>query len=170
MAEETGLQGVYKLVQGLKDLPMRVQRNVLRTTIFRIAQQVRDRAKQILQANGSVQTGNLLRTIRAVRDINQPNIVSSKVLGGSRSGKRSAWYGLLVEKGHLVVRPKVGGEKRLRSRSVRTKQAGITHGTVIGHVPPRPFLVPALEENRAKAEDLILQQLKIEVQKAFAKL
>lgn len=153
-SDDNFFEGIESLIDQLREFSERVQYNVLRTSIFRGAQMVRDLAKQKLQSNGSVKTGRLLRDIKASRARSSLKTeVVAKVEGGTRRGKRAAWYGFLVEKGHLVKRGKGGKGKNKKT---------------IGQVPARPFLVPALEENKEKIKQEILEGLKKELQKAIS--
>jgi hypothetical protein len=168
MALYENIKGMAELKRNLNDLPARIQKNVLRTAIFRAAQTIRDVAKLKLQANGNVRSGKLLKDIKASRSQGSPSEVVAKVEAGSRKGKRSAWYGFLVERGHAVKRA-VG--YRAKARQPVVGQTQITRKTAtVGHVPASPFLVPALEENREKIKLEILKGIQEEMAKAFAKL
>ncbi len=169
------LPGLKELLNELQELPKRIQYNVLRTSIFRGAQAVRDLAKAKLQANGSVNSGRLLRDIKATRAKGSATEVVAKVEGGTRKGKRSGWYGFLVEKGHLVKRTTGFKARGKNTRSFNSSTQGPATQIVkvkaeVGHVPGKPFLVPALEENREKIKADILAGIKTEIAKATAKI
>lgn len=88
------IEGLQPLMERLKQLPANVQKGVLRTAIFRGSQAVRDIAVRNLEANGSVNTGDLRRSIKARRSRGTPTEVVAKVDVGE-------FYGRFVEKGFL---------------------------------------------------------------------
>lgn len=88
------IEGLQALMDKLRELPANVQKSVLRTAIFRGSQAVRDVAIRNLEANGSVNTGDLRRSIKARRSRGTPTEVVAKVDVGE-------FYGRFVEKGFL---------------------------------------------------------------------
>jgi hypothetical protein len=174
MTQIYGMDKLEELRKGLSELSERIQYNVLRTSIFRGAQKVRDLAKQKLVSNGSSKTGRLLRDIRAIRIKSTKEEVIADVQGGTRRGKKSGWYGRLVEKGHLIKHA-IGFEARGKnSRSFeKTTQGPATQirkkKEEVGHVPARPFLVPALEENKGLILKAIADGIQIEIKKVLEK-
>lgn len=162
------IKGMAELKKALVELPKRVQYNVLRTSIFRGAQTVRDAAKQKLISNGSVRTGKLSRDIKARRSRGTNTEVVAVVEAGTGKG----WYARFVEKGH-AVKQTTGYEQ---GRKVRLKPGQAAYSRIrpkratVGHVPAKPFMVPALEENREKIKQDILKGVSEEIQKAISKL
>lgn len=175
MAVAAKIPGMDELLKQLQYLPPRMQMNVLRTTIFRGAQSIRDLAMEKLQSNGSVRTGKLLRDIVAKRSRSTEKEVVAKVEVGQRGGKRSAWYGFLVERGHAVKRT-VGFEAR--GKNTRSFNKGVQGPATqirkkketVGHVAARPFLIPAFEENKDKIKKDIQKGMQEEIIKAVKKI
>lgn len=64
---------------------------------------------------------------------------------------RDHFYGRFIEFGHALVR--VTGRVRRGRRTYRIKK-------VLGHVPPHPFLRPALDEGGRKAVEAVAEHLR----------
>lgn len=63
MASEIEIKGLPELYAKLSDAPNRIHRNVLRTSVFRAAQLLRD----ILKGRAPLKTGALVKSIKARR-------------------------------------------------------------------------------------------------------
>ncbi len=147
-----GMYGFAEFKSILQQLPGRVQQNVCRTAVFRAAQKVRDDAKNLLQANGNVRSDEkLLDSIKARRARNKLNQETGEMEAAAKIYSKVR-YAHLIELGHTV-----------HTTSGKWAEKGISH------VPASPFLVPALEAARPYLLELIKQNLKFELEKAWSK-
>ena len=126
----------------LELMPDHVRGEALREAVLEGAKVIRDQAEA--NARAIQRTGTLASDIHAEIDERRSrDTQATAVVGPGKKG----WYGRLVEFGHDIV---VGGRKRAK----RTPA-----GTVVGHVPPKPWLRPAGDAKRQEAEQRTIQAL-----------
>lgn len=161
------LIGFKELVRDLKQLPVKIQKQVLRAALRKGAQSVVQTAKATTAFEDD--SGDLRKSIKALTSRDAPGEIRVRV-------EVQEWYGRLVEQGftakthtgfEAVVFGNAASKRRWESR-YRFKGAGtaIRKKYKIGkHVGARPFLVPALAENR----EPILANTRTELARLIAK-
>lgn len=162
MAEETSIIGGRQLAEFLQQLPVKIEKNIMRAALGAGARVIRDEAKQ----NVPVQLGALKRSIK-VSTNSKRGTVTAKV----KAGDKRAFYAHMVEYGTRAHLIKVKEEDRpinyrlTRKRGVLTRvsmrtinrnslRIGNTFvGPVIEHpgAQPRPYLRPALDDKSGDA-------------------
>lgn len=130
---------------------------VVRREAIRLAP-VRSDGRMKKVSKGSAETrapGNLKKNIGTSTRQVSPTRVS-----GSVGLRKFAWYGRLVELGHLLV--KVSGSRKGK----RTwKNRSVANKVVIGHVPAKPFLRPALEGSHREVVARVQERFNQNIQK-----
>lgn len=144
MTVSVTIEGMDDLRAKFAALSDKQQRGVLRTAIRAGAQLVVREARK----NVHDDTGNLRKGIKAK--------VAVKTGGAAEADigwdYKIAPHGHLVELGHVqVVGPRGKGK-----------------GRTVGHVPPHPFLRPALMDNEARVLDVIEKNLRKNIEKIAA--
>ena len=148
--QTVSIDGLAELDRMLKDLPVKIEKNVIRGALRAGQKQMLDAARANLDRNGSVRTGELRKSIR-VRFQKR-----SEKYGWIRSyliaGNKKAWYAHLIEYGTASyysgnlnnskkqpyeIKPK--NKKSLFFAGLARKQ--ITHPGIT----PRPFMRPAFD-------------------------
>ena len=156
MATEFKIDGLSELDKALKQLPARVEKNVMRGTIRAAAMVVRNQAKQLVP----VKTGNLKRSLR-VSGKSKGNRISAEIIAGG--GKKNVYYAHMVE----------FGTKRHTIKAKSGKALNIDGGAFsrANHpgIAPRSFMRTAMDtstnEAFAKAVDYAKTRLIKEVEK-----
>ena len=121
------VEGSEGLIRAFRQLSDATKGKTLRAATLQAAKPVRDEARR----RAPFRTGRLRNAIG----------LRSKLLGPTRAeadigfDRRRAWYGGMVELGHKLVRGKKKGTQR-----------------VVGHVPAKPYLRPALDAMAETAE------------------
>lgn len=177
---EIQINGLRDLERRLKMLPEKIQR----VTLIKATKAGAAPILAAAQAKVPKLTGNLSKKLRI--KFTRRSITSAEasvgVFGLSGAARKRAvakhlkggtgllptareigdpYYALFVEKGHDIVTRGVTGKttKRLHAR-------GGGRGTVKGHVAPRPFLRPALDENKDRVVAIVAQVLREEIDAA----
>jgi HK97 gp10 family phage protein len=140
MADEP-IKGLKDLLADLQALPANMQKNSLRTSIFKGAQ---DLAAKVAAA-APVNTGSLKESIKAKRSRGKAGEVAAGI-GGNYITK---W----VEFGHLLTK----GKRR-------------NGGKVVGHVPANPFIARTFEANKESLVNAIREGLAGAIEKGMRKL
>ena len=125
----------------LRELPQAVRGDALREAALEGAEIIRDQA--VANALKHKRTGTLAGDIHA--EVARESL-GDRVVVHIGPGKKG-WYGRLLEMGHAIAR---GG--RLRSKR--------NPGQVVGHVPPYPWLRPALDARRRDAAETVVRSLR----------
>jgi HK97 gp10 family phage protein len=170
MASTPDVMGIGDLGKKFVELKQSMVVKVARSMVAAGARPIRDEAKAIHRANGSVRTGATVKNIVMKRETRAPQGTAEMHIGvrhgkhltkkqkagatlqrkGSRITTKNAndpWYWFLVE--YTGARPHhIGrGSYLARKGRIRSKQKGKMHPGF----RPRPFLKPALERRRADA-------------------
>ncbi|HPU35053.1 MAG TPA: HK97 gp10 family phage protein [Phycisphaerae bacterium] len=137
-------KGLEEIRQALNMLPREVAGEHLREVALTGAEVIRAEAKQ--NALQHKRTGTLAGDIH--KEVAQETLGTRVVvrIGPGRKG----WYGRLLEYGHDIVR----GTRKATRR-------------VIGHVPPYPWLRPALDAKRREAQDVMAQEFRRRLEKVW---
>ncbi len=139
MAEIPGLQltGDADLNKRLLAMPDKMLNTVLKKAVRKGARRIVTAARRKLRAQDAIETGLLAKSLRiGVRIRRKEGVIVAKVIPKKRvqgfgpDGRKRVpkFYAHLIEFGHDVK----------------------AWGAVHGHVPARPFMRPALDENRQK--------------------
>lgn len=134
----------------LELMPQEVRGQTLRGAVLEGAEVIRAQAEA--NARAIQRTGTLAGDIHAeIDERKSTDTRATAVVGPGKEG----WYGRLVEFGHDIV---VGGRKRAKKTPA---------GTVVGHVPPKPWLRPAGDAKRAEAEQRTIQVLQRRLERVW---
>lgn len=146
MSMSFDLGGVTQLTRLLRDYPKKIQDSIIDSAVGAGATLIRKRAQQNIQANGSVRTGKLLRSLR-----------TRKVRG--THGVYRIYTDSTAPHSHLV---EYGTVKRVlaapRPARIGNNIAWITH---TGTMPAKPFFRPAIDENQRE----ILEKIAVHLSK-----
>lgn len=169
----TGVSGLRELDQMLKQLPANIEKNVLRGAL-RAGQKVfADAAKSNLRSNGSVDTGELEKSVRVrfKRKSERFGWVRSYVMAGNSKAYYAHWveYGTATYysgSGRTVgkpyeITPKVAGSLLLGGML----RESVTHPGI----QPKPFMRPAVDENYGTAIDAVVQYMQKRIPKEMKK-
>ena len=169
----TGVSGLRELDQMLKQLPANIETNVLRGAL-RAGQKVfADAAKSNLRSNGSVDTGELEKSVRVrfKRKSERFGWVRSYVMAGNSKAYYAHWveYGTATYysgSGRTVgkpyeITPKVAGSLLLGGML----RESVTHPGI----QPKPFMRPAVDENYGTAIDAVVQYMQKRIPKEMKK-
>lgn len=151
------IKGLKELDNELKNLPEKLQREIVHNAIMEGSKIVYEDAQKRIpirtkewkgmkykHPKGSLKAKGLFvglgkRTKRSV---------TSYIVG---TNQKYGWYGLFLEFGHLrVAKKKI--KERFKYKSGLTGKTRSRPGRILGFVPARPFLLPALE---AKSHEVI---------------
>ena len=154
------LRGLDELLNLLGNLSPNIQKNVMRTAVFRAAQMFRNEVRAGAPVGdgdpkkggrfAQYPTGTLKKSFRAVRGRVDET--------GAKAGIKGIFYARFVEFGHTL------------------KTHGKTKGSrqVIGHVPANNFIQRAFEANQERAvevvKEAILPEVKKQMEKAMSKM
>lgn len=142
MVDDQFVKGLDALISELKDLPANIEKNALRTSVFKAAQFMRDKVKEAAPAR----TGKLKASIKAKRSRGSREEVAAGVTG--------SFVARWVEKGHTL---------KSHGRSKGSRQ-------IVGHVPANPFILRAFEANQEGALAIARKAIVEAIGKQIAKL
>lgn len=169
----TSISGLRELDQMLKQLPAKIEKNVLRGAL-RAGQNVfANAAKSNLRQNGSVDTGELEKSVRIrfKRKSEKFGWVRSYVMAGNTKAYYAHWIeygtatyytgsGRTVGKAYEIT-PKVAGSLFL---------GGLFRESVIHPgIKPKPFMRPAVDENYDTAINAVVQYMQNRIPKEMKK-
>lgn len=152
MADDPYIKGLAELLSELRELPGNIEKNALRTGVFRAAQLMRDRLKAAAPMSSGVPPkgkkfrekyppGTLRKSIRAKRRRGTRDEVAAGITG--------AFYAKWVEFGHFL---KSTGKRK-------------SDRQVIGHVAANPFIARTYEATKEEA----MQEVRKGILEAIAK-
>ena len=175
MATESSVEikGLAELDKLLKDLPVKIERNVIRGALRAGQKQMLDAARANLDRNGSVKTGELRKSIRVrfQRKSEKYGWVRSYLIAGNKK----AWYAHFLEfgtasfyagKGTSKKQPyeiKPKNKKSLFFAGIARKQ--ITHPGIT----PRPFMRPAFDATHQQSIDSMAEYIRNRLPKELKK-
>lgn len=134
------IKGGKELDAFLKALPAKVEQNILRSALRAGANEFRAEVKQNLQANDSVDSGELLKSVRvSVRA--RRGVVTASV----KAGNKAAWYWRLVEFG---TKP-----HKIEAKNGKALNIGGSFPRSVMHpgAKPKPFARPAFDSKASAA-------------------
>lgn len=145
MADDRNISGGKALDDFLKSLPVKVERNILRSAL----RQGANVFKVEVRENIPVDSGELRRSVRVVTKAK-----GGKVTASVRVGNKRAWYGHMVEFGtkpHKIVPKKKGA-----------LVIGQTRAMVVDHpgAKPHPYMRPAFDTKPTAAIAAVGMQIR----------
>lgn len=144
-----------RLSKLLKDLPERIQRDVVNAAASAGATVVKNEAKKNIKANGSLKTGRLYKSIRTKKKRGVHGVYQV-------FSDKTAGYSHLVEFGtgpRKLTKPK---QVKIGSNWVWVEQTG--------SMPAKPFFRPALDENHQKVMRKIAERMAKRMAKETGKM
>lgn len=149
MADDINIKGGRQLDQILQNIPVRLQTNILRGALRAGANVFKAEAKSNLEQNGSIDDGELLKSVRV-----SARLKGSTVTASVKAGNKKAYYWGWVEFGtkpHVI--------KAARAKGL------LFGGNVVAEVlhpgaRPRPYLRPALDSKSADAVAAVAEYIK----------
>lgn len=152
------IKGDKELIAALNELPIAIQRKILRKAMGKAAKPI----IRLARSKAPKKSGTLKKSIgHKVRTYKGSGTTLAVI--GARSGVFGAYRGSsrpvvpfytshLVERGHRIV---VGGKITKEGRRTQTDHTG----KVVGEVAPRPFLKPAYEAGKEESLEAIRQTI-----------
>jgi len=176
MATESSVEikGLAELDKLLKDLPAKIEGNVMRGALRAGQKTMGDAAKANLQRNGSVKTGALQKSVR-IRFQRK-----SEKFGWIRSyliaGNKEAWYAHLIEYGTGSFYAGNGSKSKKAPYDIKPKNkkslffAGLAR-QVVTHpgIQPKPFMRPAFDASNQQSIEAIANYIRIRLPKEIKK-
>jgi HK97 gp10 family phage protein len=167
------VSGLKELDDLLKQLPVKIERNVMRGAMRAGQKVIADAAKNNLRQNGSVDTGELERSVRIrfQRKSEKFGWIRAFVMAGNKQ----AYYSHMVEfgtasyysgKGRTVgkpyeITPKVAGSLFLGG----VLRESVTHPGI----KPKPFMRPAIDNNSDAAIKAVVEYMQKRIPKEITK-
>jgi HK97 gp10 family phage protein len=145
------MDGADQIAKMMKAFPDRIRRDIINAGAARGATVIKQRAKKNIKANGSVESGTLLKSIRTKKTKGMHGAYTIYV-------DDDAWYGHLVEFGHAGVALKSPVAFEMAAGQWKTIKR-------TGTAPAKPFMRPAMEENRQK----LLEEISKRIAKRMSK-
>jgi HK97 gp10 family phage protein len=143
-AKLVNLKGGAELQKFLQELPVKLERNIMRSALRAGAKVIADEAKQ----NVPVDDGDLKRSIRV-----STNTKKGKVTASAKAGDKRAWYWRFVEFGTAAhtIKGKNGNPLFFNGAAVMS----------VNHPGARakPFMRPALDSKSNEAINAVGQQI-----------
>ena len=127
-------KGMREIQEHLRMMPREVSGAMLQEVALEGAEVIRAEAEK--KARERKVTGTLASDIHA--EIAKESI-GVRVVVHIGPGKKG-WYGRLVEMGHAIVRGRRKADRK-----------------IIGHVPPHPWLRPALDAKKREAQEVMIR-------------
>lgn len=159
MADEIRVEGLEELRDVLlKRLPENLQGKALQKALALAAKPIVATAKSL----APVKSGRLKRAIYSFRDRQSTKTREGRLISVKRGKRfqksdRDAYYWPFIEFGRAVV-------KAQRGKSLGNEKAGF-FGRTVSAVPPKPFMRPAFESNKAKALEIVRTELAGQIDK-----
>lgn len=153
------IKGLKELDNNLKQLPLKIQKKVLRQAVRAGATIIRKEAKKNLKRlTFKRSTGTLEKSLIIVKDKKSKPFWPIFGVGPDSKG----WYGHLVEYGFYATGPKKKGVTYKASRE-KARAAG-------KHTPAKPWFRPAFDTTVKKVIEQIGKRLGMGIEREAAKL
>ncbi len=175
---EIHIKGAEGLYQALQDLPVKLERNILRGAMRAGAKEIEREAKALTP----VADGKLRASIRV-----SVNVRRGQVKARIIAGNKEAWYAHMVEGGTAphIIQADVQGlglrDRRGRDIAISTANRAIKRGFLalgngvfaesVSHpgAKPHPFMKPAFEARHQAAIERITDYIRARLDKLTAK-
>lgn len=159
MDDTVNIKGLKDLGTFLQQLPLKLEKNILRSALRAGARVIADEAKR----NVPVKNGKLKASIRTGSNISKGNVEAYARAGGKSSGKgkdKSAFYAQFVEYGTAAHIIKAGKTKPVLIFTARDgKKIETTQVSHPGAVA-KPFLRPALDSKGKQAVEAVNKRIR----------
>lgn len=143
MPDDINIVGGKELAQFLQQLPLKIEKNIMRAALRAGARVIADEAKQ----NVPVQYGDLKKSIRT-----GSNAKKGRVEAYAKAGDKKAWYYRFVEFGTAahIIKGKSGNNLKFT-----TKDGKLIQIPQVNHpgAKAKPYMRPALD---SKGDDAVL--------------
>jgi len=175
VANEVRVEGLAALDRMLKELPAKIEGNVMRGALRAGQTVIADAARENLVAAGAVKSGALVRSVK-VRFKRR-----SAKFGWIRvdvvAGDKTAWYAHIIEFGSGGYYTGTGSKSKRRAYSIKPSKAGalslgsgLREGVTHPGVRPRRFMRDALDRKSQAAIDRVAEYLRVRVPREVAKM
>lgn len=173
MSNVTTVSGLRELDQMLKQLPANIEKNVLRGAL-RAGQKVfADAAKGNLRRNGSVDTGELEKSIRVrfKRKSEKFGWVRSYVMAGNSKAYYAHWVEYGTATYYTGSGRTVGGAYEITPKVAGSLFVGGLLRDSVMHpgIQPKPFMRPAVDENYTNAINRAAEYMQKRIPKEMKK-
>ena len=174
MSGVTTVSGLRELDALLKQLPVNIERNVLRGAMRAGQKVLADAAKSYLRQNGSVDSGELEKSIRIrfKRKSEKFGWVRAYVMAGNRE----AYYAHMIEYGTGSFYSNTGTKSRRAPYEIVPKKAGslffggmFRESIIHPGIRPAPFMRPAVDNYADAAIDAVVQYMEKRIPKEMKK-
>lgn len=175
-SSQVTITGLKELDAMLKTLPAKIEGNIMRGAIRAGLNEIGKGAKDALSANGSVDSGQLLKSIKPVFS-RKSEAKYGWMRGKLKAGNEKAWYAHLVEFGSGSFYVGKGSKSKRAPYEIKPKNrkslffAGLMKEIVVhpgSH--PKPFMRTAFDSRAAQSitvvADYIRKRLPKELKKA----
>ena len=155
MVEIRNIQGLDEIKRTLDSLPTRISEEVIKKTAYKEALVVRDDARRMAPIATKDHWLIIKKKFKGAKKLGRGFLKKGIVAilkKGSGLGEyiyqigfqRAVWYGYLIEKGWIATGRKRKGMSITEHRRISKMFAG---NQVMKHIPGRPFLRPAFDNN-----------------------
>lgn len=177
MATESSVEisGLAELDKLLKELPTLIERNVMRSALREGQEKMLDAAKANLQRNGSVDSGELIKSLRIShkRKSEQYGWIRYHLVAGNKK----AWYSHIVEYGSGSFYSGTGTKSKKQPYRITAKKKKyllIAGGKLIKSVihsgaRPKPFMRPAWDSTNQASIEAIAQYARARIPREIKK-
>lgn len=178
MANETSvtIKGLKELDDLLKQLPAEIEANLMRSAMRSGLKEIGGIAKQMLAAEGHVQSGELQRSIRVTFDKKQESKYGW-MRGRLLAGNKRAWYAHILEfgSGKYYTGKGVKSKRAQYVIKAKNKRALFFAGSAIESVvhpgvKPAPYMRPALDSGAQRAINAVAEYLTNGIPRTIKKL
>lgn len=178
MANETTvtIKGLKELDDLLKQLPAEIEANLMRAAMRSGLKEIGGIAKQMLAAEGHVQSGDLQRSIKVTFDKKQESKYGW-MRGKLVAGNKKAWYAHIIEFGSGMFYVGKGAKSKRAAYVIKAKnkKALFFGGSAIESVmhpgvKPSPFMRPALDSGAQRAINAVAAYLTKGIPRTIKKL
>lgn len=176
MANDSQVQitGLAELDKLLKDLPTKIEKNIIRGALRAGQKVMLDAARSNLDKSGSVKTGELRKSIR-IRFQKK-----SEKFGWIRSyliaGNKKAWYAHFIEFGTASYYSGNLNNSKKQPYEIKPKNrkslffAGLARQTIVHPgIRPRPFMRPAFDAYNKQSLDSMAEYIRTRLPKEIKK-
>jgi HK97 gp10 family phage protein len=174
MSGVTTVSGLRELDQMLKQLPANIEKNVLRGALRSGQNILANAAKSYLRQNGSIESGELERSIRVrfKRKSEKFGWVRSYVMAGNRE----AYYAHMIEFGTGAFYSGTGTKSMRAPYEIVPKKAGslffgglFRESIIHPGIRPAPFMRPAVDNYTDAALDAVVTYMQKRIPKEMKK-
>lgn len=171
---ETRVEGLVDIDRVLKELPAKIEGNVLRGALRAGQNVIADAARQNLAAAGAVKSGALSRSIRV--KFKRKSVKFGWIRVEVIAGDKTAWYAHIIEFGSGSYYAGTGSKSKRKRYFIKPSKAGalflgdgLREGVLHPGVKPRRFMRDAIDRGQGPALERVAEYLRERVPKEVAK-